>query len=288
MSSMKQETKHRKKNTKYHNYDNCLKVSWDMKKGNVRKYMQDRVFNSSFVFGNSTYYVFMVMDGHSVDKSTSTVDYVKRKFFTQFKKKIQEKLDVRKAIDEVFQDVNKNTKKYTCGTTISLIIFIRDKTNPKRNQQFVANVGDSTIYGIEKVINDKTKSKCRQLSMNHNVCQPSELKRITEKSQLKIQSGYVVNNNGYRLGMTRAIGDHEFGEHVLAKPTIREFKKTHDIYILATDGIWDVMDIHQVYEVLMKKTNNGKDWENAAYLVNKYRNKHYKQHDNTAIMIIFT
>ena len=99
---------------------------------------------------------------------------------------------------------------------------------------YTANVGDSQgfIY--------RNGGQFAKLSVMHT-CRNSK-----EKERIKKAGGVVFKNRvDGCLAVTRAFGDFAFKSHgVVAVPSIKriELRMIHKYIVLASDGIWDVID----------------------------------------------
>lgn len=232
--------------------------------------MEDRVLVTSLNGNGETFAVVVVLDGHG---GSETVDFV----FTQFKSALQASFDrfgadIRKCLLHTFYLLDTGVEVETSGTTVSCLLI-----NLSSRVSWLASVGDSSVYGVKNL-------KGTKLSVDHNLKNPSEVARIKKLADFHgvTRDGYVCNANGDMLNMTRAIGDHNFGDIVIAKPAIKKVTD-FDIIVLATDGIWDVLDINKVIELVP----GAPDWKKTASHVNDARNMLFSQHDNTSIVVIF-
>ena len=169
-------------------------------------------------------------------------------------------------------------KDFDSGTTASLLLVI-DSNNGKVPQFWIANVGDSTIFGFDD------KSGARKLSMDHNVQMKSERDRILKDEKYSIHNGYVALEDGNMIAMTRSLGDGIFGKNILPDPTIKRLKKKYTIFALASDGVWDVLSSRQMMEIL-NPPKERKHWRAVAQRLIDFRNSTFEQHDNSSIIIV--
>jgi serine/threonine protein phosphatase PrpC len=276
-----------KDNSQYLKIGKWLKVSATVEKGTVRKNMEDRIMISDFPFNTKHYYIFLLLDGHG---GSEVADYVFSNFTTCFGKNliITNGKRLRECITETFCQLDDDVKHLSSGTTASLLLIVTRDDKTKVPEFWVANVGDSTIYGIVK--NNKKKEKkqyVKKLSVDHKPDLPNEISRMEKHPDFKeVSEGYVSNHEGSMLAISRALGDSDFGEAVTPVPTIKRIKKPYDIYVVASDGIWDVMNGKQVWNML----NNPKElkaWKYSAGRLNHIRNQKYAQHDNTSLILLF-
>jgi protein phosphatase 1L len=112
----------------------------------------------------------------------------------------------------------------------------------------VANTGDSrAILVSEPEPND---IRAVALSIDHK---PD---RLDERERIAKAGGTVSHWGVWRvegvLAMSRAIGDKSLKKYVIPDPDImtREIKNGDKFVVVGTDGVWDVLQNHQVAEVL--------------------------------------
>lgn len=253
---------------------NHLQVSIAESKGDVRPQMEDRITMGHFQMDKKMIYAFAVCDGHCSirkDPELSMVGHVARNLLG-FLQTNMSKFGILHAINATFSDLKNTMPNETSGTTVSLVVLIY--TFPDFPEIYIANVGDSTVFGVSNDL-------IRKLSVDHKPENPSEVKRIIKKfGGVKIEDGYVVNANGDQLGMTRALGDCDFQNIISTEPTIKHVKSS-DVIIIASDGIWDVLSGEEVWNFVKSRPV-----QTAAYDTLAMRNSQFSQHDNCAIIII--
>lgn len=257
-------------------FQSWLKASATLEQGNVRETMEDRICMSHFVFETKTFYVFLLLDGHG---GHEVADYVQEHFTDALRNIVIQKHahHIRECIRDCFMYMDKRVRKLKSGSTASLVLVVHSL--PKKVDVWMANVGDSTIYGVNG-------DKVRKLSVDHKVTYGQEQKRILDTQSYTIEDGYVCTDRGAMLAVTRALGDHEFGDGILPEPTIKRLTTKPDIIIIASDGIWDVMNGKEVWARLNSKKER-KAWRDSAYRINKWRNEQHEQHDNTSLILVY-
>jgi len=257
-------------------FHSWLKASATLEQGNVRETMEDRICISHFAFGPKTFYIFLLLDGHG---GAEVADYVQEHFVDSLRNIVirQNGHRIRECIRESFVHMDKRVRKMKSGSTASLILVVHSP--PKKVDVWMANVGDSTIYGVNG-------DKVRKLSVDHKVTHGQEQKRILDTNSYTIEDGYVCTDSGSMLAVTRALGDREFGDGILPEPTIKRLTTKPDIIIIASDGIWDVMNGKEVWARLNSKKEK-KAWRDSAYRINKWRNEQHEQHDNTSLILLY-
>ncbi|KAG2498060.1 hypothetical protein HYH03_003821 [Edaphochlamys debaryana] len=142
----------------------------------------------------------------------------------------------------------------------------------------MANVGDSLA-----VVGTDTGSSyaSRTLTVRHNGHMPDEAKRIKETYPGLVtvkdgpnSDGYmcVVSGawQGYELAVTRALGHKHMADYgVLPEPYVASFtaKPEDCCMVLASDGVWDVMDGQEVVNRVMDAAGEGKTAAQAAKML---------------------
>ena len=240
--------------------------------------MEDRILVTKFTLERHTYYIFLVLDGHG---GHSVATYTQQNFVKYFKRYLKQQGvgDMKRVISNTFTYINEKVKGHKSGTTASLLLIVDDPRTI-----WLAHVGDSSVYGVQcKNVNTP---KIHLLTTNHSVSIKRERKRIRQSEDHEAEEGYVTMESGDMLAVTRAIGDNDFGQVIKAEPTVKQMTDQYDVYMLCSDGIWDVMSGREVWKHLCPLYENG-DWKYSAYAVNEYRNKKYEQHDNTSMILVY-
>lgn len=142
------------------------------------------------------------------------------------------------------------------GTTAT-VITITD------SQIIIAHVGDSRA-----VLSRRGGTEVMRLCEDHRPGREDEATRIESAGGLIVQSKGTTRVNGV-LAVSRSIGDVDFKDVVIARPDVNTFDLDgeEDFVLIASDGVWDVMDEKQVADVVMRRkvklTRNSKDanWE---------------------------
>lgn len=141
-------------------------------------------------------------------------------------------------------------------------------------------VGDSSIKLVDP------SGKVKYVHRIHNVSNVYERRRVDQHDTVEVEDGYVRNKSKQvSLAMTRAIGDRDMGAVIIAEPRIRYFERSEGSWLLATDGLWDVLTTRSGARVPVPWKEALLDVNHAKYLLN-WRNKTFPQHDNTTIIVI--
>lgn len=125
------------------------------------------------------------------------------------------------------------------GCTATVALARREQSGGV--ELFVANVGDSRALLV-------SSSGTRRLTHEHRTSDEPELQRIRD------EGGFVYNRRvGGRLSVTRALGDFDLKPIVSAEPDVSSYRGPGDevvALVLASDGLWDVIDDDEVEELI--------------------------------------
>ena len=111
---------------------------------------------------------------------------------------------------------------------------------------YFANIGDTraTICSGGKGV---------RITTDHKATEPTEINRVRK------EGGMIMNNRlGGQLAVTRALGDFGMKNHCLTStPEFirRQIFAGDDFLIIATDGLWDVMDDQRAVDIVLKSPN---------------------------------
>ena len=185
--------------------------------------------------------LFGIFDGHG---GTDVVKFVKNRLPQLIKIYLNDLFPVEIAFKNAFKKVDEELKFFDSeyiGTTATLILI-------KDNKIYCANVGDTKAY----IIYDKTY---KQISNDHKCTNEDERKRITE-----IGGKIIKNRVMGQLILTRTLGDlyvKQFGVINTPDINIYDINETINYIIIASDGVWDVVDLDTI-------TNMGKAGKNVG------------------------
>lgn len=260
-------------------FNDWLKASATLAQGDKRKTMEDRICISNFEHDCKKYHVFLLLDGHGGAEVAEFTCSHFTKVMGEHTIKSKGR-DVRKIIKDTFLTINEQVRHMQSGSTASLLLAISSGPDA-RPDIWIANVGDSTVYGIDY------DNGARKLSVDHNVKFRSERERILKDGSLAItDNGYVGTEDGNMLAVTRALGDVQFGAAVTAEPYVVHVKTKYPLFALASDGLWDVVSgkdlLNQIYPPKQRKA-----WRDSAYRINKWRQSTFPQHDNSSLILVF-
>ncbi|OMJ76119.1 hypothetical protein SteCoe_24561 [Stentor coeruleus] len=200
-----------------------------------RPYMEDSCKIIDPYLNNSNQGYFAIFDGHG---GSEAVDYCKARLHEELRKCLQEfPDDVPQAFIKCFQKVDDQlrlTGAVTSGTTAT-IGFLQKEGNQK--VLYIANVGDSKAVIV-------TTEGTEQVSYDHKGTDYAEIDRIVTSGGIIIRARV-----GGQLAVTRALGDHHLkNKGVSGVPyVLRRLITMNDLYlIIASDGIWDVIDYSSI------------------------------------------
>lgn len=242
-----------------------LRASAASYQGSERKTMEDRLIMTPA--GNG--YLFAVCDGHG---GAQVAENITRRLKDVASDRLASG-SVRRGLADVFQDLQCEVAQLSSGSTLSLVFVTHDR------QVWVANVGDSSVYGLNERVTNK-------LSVDHKVTRKEERERVLAHKGFSIDpDGYVIAPCGSGVNMTRSLGEREFLPALSAQPFVHQLRVPYTMLVIASDGIWDVISPKTLRERLYSDQKKG-SWKTAAARFNDWRNKTYKQHDNTSIIVI--
>jgi serine/threonine protein phosphatase PrpC len=217
-----------------------------------REYMEDRTDVYETLIRDYEYYA--VFDGHG---GSDVVEYVQQNMRGILINLISNKDTLQLNEDDILYQGLKtiverlptSVAKYQ-GTTA--VIVLR-----RAHEMWIANCGDS------RAIVSLNNGKSIQLTDDHKPNREDEYRRIIS------QGGFVApsyKGDVYRvnasLAVSRSIGDLSLFPHVTWKPeiTYASISATFKFLVLATDGVWDVLDNHDVSTIVnLQATNNFKN-----------------------------
>ena len=189
--------------------------------------------------------LFCLFDGHGGDQVST---YLQKNFGKIMKNYINES-DNEMDFNLLFQEIDeefKNCKYYKNGSTAT-IIYIRKNLVDNQKILYCINIGDS------KCILTQTNGS-RKLSYDDLLSDENEYNRI------KNESGYIKNGRVCgELMLSRAFGDWEYKPYgVICLPHVTkiEINDKCKYVILASDGIWDVLDDLDVYKFSLSAENS--------------------------------
>ena len=233
-----------------------------------RDYMEDKSRVVQNINGEKDSHLFCLFDGHG---GPNVSQFLQDNFHKYFKEILplsnpQENFkELFKTIDNKIKDLN----LLSMGAT-ACILYIT-KENGKK-VLYSANIGDTRSLLI-------SSNDYKRLSYDHRATDSNEYNRIVNSGGI-VFAGRVYGT----LMLSRAFGDWELKSYgVISEPHVTKINiNENDKYVaIATDGIWDVLDDADVYEI-SKNIDNPKDFVDKV--VEKALNK--GSMDNISCFII--
>ena len=207
--------------------------------------MEDKSRVVQNINGDKNSHLFCLFDGHG---GVNVSQFLQENFYKYFKEMLpmsnpQENFkELFNIIDSKIKDLN----LLNIGST-ACIIYIT-KENGKK-VLYSANIGDTRSILI-------SSNDYRRLSYDHRATDTNEYNRIVQSG------GIVFGGRVYgTLMLSRAFGDWELKSYgVISEPYVTKINiNENDKYvIIASDGIWDILDDVDVYE-MSKNMDNSKD-----------------------------
>ena len=229
--------------------DNCTLIKSFAYKENpnrgYRDYMEDKSRVVQNINGDKNSHLFCLFDGHG---GVNVSQFLQDNFYKYFKEMLPMS-NPQENFKELFNIVDNKIKDLNVlniGST-ACVIYIT-KENGKK-VLYSANIGDTRSVLI-------SSNDYKRLSYDHRATDTNEYNRIVQSGGI-VFAGRVYGT----LMLSRAFGDWELKSYgVISEPHVTKINiNENDKYvIMASDGIWDVLDDADVYE-MSKNFENSKD-----------------------------
>ena len=241
--------------------DNCSLIKSFAYKENpnrsYRDYMEDKSRAIQNINGDKYSHLFCLFDGHGgVDVS----QFLQENFHKYFKEMLPMS-NPQENFKELFSKIDNKIKDLNLlniGST-ACIVYITIENGKK--VLYSANIGDTRSLLI-------SSNDYKRLSYDHRATDTNEYNRIVQGGGI-VFAGRVYGT----LMLSRAFGDWELKSYgVISEPHVTKINiNENDKYVvIACDGIWDVLEDADVYE-MSKNMENTKDLCND--IVNKALDK---------------
>lgn len=218
------------------------------------------------------FYFIAVLDGHGSsgrEASTAASDNFQHYFIEKHLNKIR-KLQTNKERESFLFSAFKNTETklrksgidYSNSGTCCVSVFFQG------NNCTIANLGDSRAV-LCRWIKDKIAI---ELSTDHKPTNKEEKARILKKGgrveKMQFNGGPIgpyrvwADDEGPGIAMTRTLGDLQAKKiGLISEPEIKhiELKPGDRFIVVASDGLWDVMDSAEVVGFILKQCGTGVD-----------------------------
>ncbi|OMJ65126.1 hypothetical protein SteCoe_39170 [Stentor coeruleus] len=259
--------------------------------GNLKPENQDSFIIKANILGTKGIYLFAVCDGHGPEGHR-----VSRFIKEHFGDLVEKNLINYSPLHVLEQAINKLYEKlmdsdidlsYSGSTLVSVLVY--------GDLVVCANVGDSRAI----IANKKSSWSFKILSHDHKPENETEASRILNAGgRIKAMLGpdlriWLADRDAPGLSITRSIGDlacRSIG--LISKPEIiyKRLIPIDQLLILASDGIWKLIDNQETVEFIGKLRKEGKSEKCCEKLVNeaieRWREK-YKSIDDITVIVVF-
>lgn len=205
-----------------------------------RLYQEDRYVNKMLGEG---IYMFCIFDGHG---GSTVSEFCKNNIDIVITDEIKNGglYDIPVMLRNVFKKLDAlvdNLNVPNEGSTAVICFVYRDKI-------YFANSGDSLAY----IYNG---GEIKDMTYEHKAGNKLEKQRILNDNGIVIKDNFSIDRVFGTLNLARSIGDFYLKRWVISDPYISNIKKNNCSYIvLASDGIWDVMNFNDVHNIVSSKT----------------------------------
>lgn len=206
------------------------------RRGTRRAVLEDSFAIVPFTSSKPPASLFALFDGHG---GASVAQYASKRLLEFVEEEMRNCGDVMNALERAFlgtdEEVLGDAKARGCGTTATVVVL-------KGQDVWIGWVGDSGVV----VWNEE--DGMRRLVEDHRPGRREEMERIEKAGGWVVKGGRV---NGV-LAVSRALGDGELKDLVIARPEVREEKLKGGRLIMATDGLWDWVNDEEVGDMEAK------------------------------------
>ena len=188
--------------------------------------------------------IFSIFDGHGGD---FVAKYLKENFASNLQKNIKQNYSsnfrsiLQSAIESIDKDLEQFKEAENCGSTGTIVVV-------DNNNVYCANVGDSKCFYINN------NNKIIQLTEDHNCNNQKERDELKKKGVLIFQNRVFGS-----LSLTRTFGDTQLKKDGIGcVPYIKKiFLDKEDVkyIIIASDGIWDIINKEKLGEIYQRLKN---------------------------------
>lgn len=183
--------------------------------------------------------LFGIFDGHG---GNDVVKYIKDRIPEIIKQYLNDLFPIEKCFINSFNKIDEELKFYDSeytGSTATLVLF-------QDNKIYCANVGDSRAYIIYN-------NYIKQITVDHKCSVPEEAERIRNCG------GKITKNRVQgQLVLSRSLGDlycKKYGVTNLPDISVNKIDNNVKYVVIASDGIWDVVDENTVLNMSKLKKN---------------------------------
>ncbi|PKI35843.1 probable protein phosphatase 2C 9 [Punica granatum] len=222
-------------------HEGSIKYGFSLVKGKANHPMEDYHVAKFVQKQGRELGLFAIYDGHLGD---SVPAYLQKHLFSNILKEEEFWVNPVGSISKAYQMTDKSILSHSSdlghgGSTAVTAIIVNGRS------LWVANVGDSRAV-LSK------GGQAIQMSIDH---EPS-----TERGSIEDRGGFVSNMPGDvprvngQLAVSRAFGDKGLKTHLRSDPDIQtaDIDGTTDLLIIASDGLWKVMENQEAVEIARK------------------------------------
>ena len=211
-----------------------------------REYQEDRHSVNISIYEDYDYVA--VFDGHGGHQVS---DFLKFHLKDYVKKHLAMHKPPRKALHDAFEEAHHAIPmelSYMTGSAVLVILR-------RKNMIWVANSGDS------RAILTSMDGKVFPLSIDHKPHREDEYKRIISMGGMVTFHANDVPRVQGNLALSRSIGDKYLTPYVMFEPEIKQFRlsKNSKYVVMATDGLWDVLNNVEVAQIVDKTMHSNKE-----------------------------
>lgn len=249
-----------------------IKYGFSLVKGKAHHPMEDYHVAKFSKIQEHEIGLFAIYDGHMGDNVPA---YLQKHLFSNILKEEEFWIDPNRSISKAYEKtdqaiLSRSSDLGRGGSTAVTAILMNGR------RLWVANVGDSRAV-LSK------RGQAIQVSTDH---EPS-----TERGSIENRGGFVSNMPGDvprvngQLAVSRAFGDKSLKTHLRSDPDIRmiDIDNNTEILILASDGIWKVMNNQEAVDIV----KNNKDPQKAAKQLTAEAVKRESKDDISCVVVRF-
>ena len=217
--------------------------------------MEDKSKSIENFNNNKNQMLFELFDGHGGEDISN---FLQQNFVQIYKQYLElNKYDIPQSLSNSFKDIDEIIKENLnnidgMGSTGTIIHLVWEAKN--KLMVYTANIGDSRASLI-------SPNHIIKLSYDHRMSDEKEKERILESG-----IDVIENRIGGELMLTRSFGDYDFKEKnkngIICEPFLSKIKIDLNIrnqfLILASDGIWDLVDEKEIQQLIKKNYNSEK------------------------------
>ncbi|XP_074263024.1 putative protein phosphatase 2C 9 [Silene latifolia] len=220
------------------NQDGVITFGYSLVKGKADHRMEDYHVAKFERVQEHELGMFAIFDGHSGDAVPA---YLQKNLFNNILKEEEFWVDPGRAISKAYEKTDKAILSLSSelsrggSTSVTAILF-------NGRILWIANLGDSRAVLSRG-------GQALQMSVDH---EPG-----TERGSIEDKGGFVSNLPGDvprvngQLAVSRAFGDKSLKSHITSDPHVQDIfiDATADILILASDGLWKVMNNQEAVDI---------------------------------------